>query len=236
MKALTYTAILGIATLYAFGVTATGVPKLKVTADGLDAKGYILPEFAFCVADAKTHVTEGNNMSIGLSWSKGPAATKSYAIIAVDTDVPANFDDAGKEGKTLPADMPRKNFYHWVLLDIPPSITSIPVHADSHTVSKHGKSDIETPFGKRGVNDYAGYFEDNPERKGVYAGYDGPCPPWNDALVHHYHFKVFALDVPSLGISGTAATGDASLKAMENHILAEGETVGKYTLSPRAKK
>jgi hypothetical protein len=236
MKSLIYTAIFAFATLYAAGVSAVDPHKLKVTADGLNAKGYISPEFAFCVPDAKSHMKEGNNMSIGLSWSQGPAATKSYAIIAVDPDVPVNFDDAGKEGKTLSADMPRRNFYHWVLLDIPASITSIPVHADSHTISKHGKSDIETPFGKRGVNDYAGYFAGSPEHKGTYAGYDGPCPPWNDARIHHYHFKVFALDIPSLGISGTEATGDKSLKTMEKHILAQGEIIGKYTLNPTIKK
>ncbi len=236
MKALIYTAMLAFATLYAAGVCASDSHKLKVSAEGFSTKGYITPEFAFCVSDAKAHMKEGNNMSIGLSWSQGPAATKSYAIIAVDADVPTDFTNAGKEGKTLPADMPRRNFYHWVLLDIPASINSIPVHADSHTISRHGKSDIETPFGKRGVNDYAGYFADNPERKGIYTGYDGPCPPWNDALIHHYHFKVFALDIPSLGISGTAATGDAALKAMASHILAQGEVIGKYTLNPQAKK
>ena len=33
---------------------------------------------------------------------------------------------------------------------------------------------------------------------GDYYGYDGPCPPWNDELVHRYVFTLYALDVPRL--------------------------------------
>jgi phosphatidylethanolamine-binding protein (PEBP) family uncharacterized protein len=31
-----------------------------------------------------------------------------------------------------------------------------------------------------------------------YGGYDAPCPPWNDARLHHYHFIVYAIDAPTL--------------------------------------
>ena len=37
---------------------------------------------------------------------------------------------------------------------------------------------------------------------GDYFGYDGPCPPWNDALVHRYVFTLYALDVATLGLQG----------------------------------
>jgi phosphatidylethanolamine-binding protein (PEBP) family uncharacterized protein len=71
--------------------------------------------------------------------------------------------------------------------------------------------------------------------KGDYGGYDGPCPPWNDSIVHHYHFTVHALDVESLGLSGHFG-GPEALKAMEGHVLARGEWVGTYTLNPALKK
>jgi phosphatidylethanolamine-binding protein (PEBP) family uncharacterized protein len=67
--------------------------------------------------------------------------------------------------------------------------------------------------------------------RGQYGGYDGPCPPWNDEIIHHYHFAVFALDIPSLGLSGTFG-GPEVLAAMKGHVLAEGEWIGTYTLNP----
>lgn len=235
MKRLIYTAILIIATLYVQAAAAQGKPSLTVKAEGIGKDGYIDPQFAFCIHDIKTHVKEGLDKSIGLSWSKGPEGTKSYAIIAVDTDVPTIFNDAGKEGKTISAKLKRKDFYHWILFDIPATKTMIPAYADSQAIAKNGKAETGTPYGIRGVNDYAPYFAANPERKGVYAGYDGPCPPWNDELIHHYHFKVFAIDVASLGLSGKQVNGQAAMAAIKEHALAEGEVVGKYTLNPNIK-
>jgi Raf kinase inhibitor-like YbhB/YbcL family protein len=227
-------AILAVSTVLATSAAlahAADVPALKVKADGIDPDGIISPYYAFCIPAKTGHVKPGPNRSIGLSWLKGPQGTKSYAIIGVDTDVPTVFDDAGKEGKTLPADMKRRNFYHWVLYDIPARTQQIPANTDSVTVSPHGKARLEVPYGKRGVNDYAAYFASNPEHQGVYAGYDGPCPPWNDERVHHYHFRVYALDVSSLDIKD-APTGPQLEEAIHEHILAEGEAVGTYTLNP----
>jgi len=52
-------------------------------------------------------------------------------------------------------------------------------------------------------------------------GYSAPCPPGG---THHYRFHVFALDT-KLGHVGTR---DELLKAIEGHVLAEGELVGTY--------
>ena len=55
------------------------------------------------------------------------------------------------------------------------------------------------------------------------SGYTGPCPP---SGVHHYHFMVYALDT-RLDLSGE--TGKDTLeKAMQGHILAQGDLVGLY--------
>ncbi len=156
----------------------------------------------------------GGNISPGISWSGGPNGIKSYAIIVVDPDVPASFDLANKSDKIIPADYPRRDFYHWVLVDIPPGITSLPEGKNSRGVApqKAGK----TEYGVDGQNDYPN------------GGYDGPCPPWNDERIHHYHFTVYALDVTTLGLSGNF-TGKQANEAMEKHILAKGEVVGTYT-------
>ena len=84
-----------------------------------------------------------------------------------------------------------------------------------------------------GINDYTGWFAGDPEMSGNYGGYDGPCPPWNDELVHLYHFTIYALDVASLGLAG-AFGGQEALKAMEGHILAQARCSGTYTINPDA--
>ena len=83
----------------------------------------------------------------------------------------------------------------------------------------------------RGINNYTDWFASDERMKGDYGGYDGPCPPWNDELVHHYHFTVYALDVPSLRLEG-AFNGPAALRALHSHILAKGSWMGTYTLNP----
>jgi len=197
-------------------------PVLSVYVGGL-RDGAIPPKLVYCQADASSHTKDGGNRSPDIRWTKGPAGTKSYAIIAVDPDVPTVFTDANQAGRTIPAALPRQSFYHWVLLDIPSNITSLPEGVDSSGVSKQGKPVGSFAYGVRGVNDY-GKFHINGDTHG---GYDGPCPPWNDEIVHHYHFKVFALDVPALHLE--APDGPTAIAAMAGHVLAEGEAVGTYT-------
>jgi Raf kinase inhibitor-like YbhB/YbcL family protein len=214
---------------------AAGASPLSVTVEGITPGGAIPREFAFCVSAAQGHVTFGPNKSPAIMWSKGPMGTASYAIITADPDVPSSFDSANKEGQTIPATLRRIDFYHWILVDIPASMAGLPVGADSDGVSPHGKKPGPTPNGVRGVNDFGPAFSADTTMAGAYGGYDGPCPPWNDTIVHHYHFVVYALDVPHLGLSGKF-TGPQALKAMQPHILAKGEVVGIYTTNPDVAK
>ena len=71
--------------------------------------------------------------------------------------------------------------------------------------------------------------------KGTYFGYDGPAPPWNDSLVHHYTFTLYAVDVPKLAVEGEL-TGAAVRKALEGHVLAEAKIGGTYTLNPQLRE
>lgn len=230
MKKLIYTAILGIATLYASEVYA--LSGLSVVSSSIGKDGMIAPIYAFCALNFDAQVDNGVDRSVGLAWSPGPEGTKSYVVIAVDTDVPTDFTYANRLDRTLPASMKRQEFYHWVLYDIPPSITAIPAGADSRRFEIRGKFEPKTPYGTRGVNDYAAYFKNDKNRSGSYMGYDGPCPPSNDELMHHYHFRVFALNVKSLGLSTMPPSdGRAVMVALKDHVLAWGEVVGKFTLN-----
>lgn len=205
---------------------------LTVTIDDWP-NGQAIPErCAFCAPADKGHATMGRNQSPTIRWSGAPAATRSFAIVCHDPDVPSKPDNVNKEGVTVPADLPRIDFYHWVLVDIPALVTEIPGGAESDGVVAGGKPPERTDFGVRGLNSYTEWFASDEKMKGDYAGYDGPCPPWNDERVHHYHFTVYALDVPSLGLKGRFGGAEA-LEAMEGHVLAKGEWVGTYTLNAR---
>ena len=63
-------------------------------------------------------------------------------------------------------------------------------------------------------DDFSGWFAHDKDMSGTWFGYDGPCPPWNDELAHHYEFTVRALDVPTLGLTGAFTLGDVE-RAME---------------------
>jgi len=71
------------------------------------------------VIDPATHVTLSANKNPHLAWSGVPAATKSLVLVVHDPDVPSRGDDVNQEGKTVPADLPRVDFFHWTLVDIP---------------------------------------------------------------------------------------------------------------------
>jgi len=64
---------------------------------------------------------------------------------------------------------------------------------------------------------------------GRYFGYDGPYPPPHDLRTHRYFFRLFALDVPTLGLPEAFTAGDA-LRAMQGHVLAEAALYGTYSL------
>jgi Raf kinase inhibitor-like YbhB/YbcL family protein len=135
------------------------------------------------------HTCEGSDVSPALAWSGAPAVTKSYALVVDDPDAP---DPAA----------PKMTWVHWVLYDIPPSVTSL----DEGAPTPSGAHD--------GMNDWKA------------SGYRGPCPPIGR---HRYVHKVYALDavLPDLGSPNKAALE----RAMKGHILAQATLVGTYQKS-----
>ena len=206
---------------------------MKLTSHSFAEGARIPGEFAFCMIDAKTHVALSANRNPHLAWSDAPPATKSFALICHDPDVPSRGDDVNQEDREVPATLPRVDFFHWLLIDIPASVHEIAAGSHSDGVSARGKSGPAAPNGWRhGINDYTGWFAGDKDMGGTYYGYDGPCPPWNDSLVHRYVFTVYALDVAKLDVSGDL-TGANLRRALQGHVLAQASTGGTYTLNPR---
>lgn len=174
------------------------------------------------------------NRNPQLSWAGAPEGTKSYALICHDPDVPSVGDDVNQEGKSVPHDLPRVDFFHWVLVNIPASVTGIDAGAHSQAVTARGKDPGAAPegHGTQGINDYTGWFAGDADMKGDYGGYDGPCPPWNDERLHHYHFTIYALDVERVDLSGSFG-GKQAREAIEGHVLDKATWIGTYTLNPK---
>ncbi len=190
-------------------------------------------EFAFCLPDADTHVRLAPNRNPHLAWSGVPDGTKSLAIIIHDRDVPTKPDDVNQEDREVPADLARADFFHWTLIDVSPETTEIERGTFADGVVPRGKDAGDTPpWTRHGLNDYTGWFAEDPDMGGDYYGYDGPCPPWNDSLVHHYVFSIFALDTERLDLS-EGFDGTAVRSALEDHVLESAQLIGTYTLNPR---
>ena len=158
--------------------------------------------------------------------------TKSLVLICHDPDVPCVPDDVNKDGRTIPASLPRIDFYHWLLVDLDPHSGAIKEGEFSNGVTPRGKSGPHGPRGTRqGVNDYTAWFAATGEMKGDYYGYDGPCPPWNDSIVHHYVFTLYAVDLERLPVTGTFRGADV-VNALRGHVLEEAKLTGLYSLNP----
>jgi hypothetical protein len=192
-------------------------------------------EFAFCAPDPAQHVRLSRNRNPHLRWTGVPSTAKSLVLLCVDVDVPTRADDVNKEGRIVPADLPRTSFWHWAMVDIPPSVSEIPAGLASDGVSARGKREPHGPRGSRqGLNDYTLWFAGDQDMDGQYFGYDGPCPPWNDTLLHHYHFTLYATDLARCPVEG-AFTGQQVMDVIAQHVLAEARLTGTYSLNPVVK-
>ena len=101
-------------------------------------------------------------------------------------------------------DAPMGTWVHWVLYDLPPGTTELPENVEKSQYLPNGA--------KQGINDFRRL------------GYGGPCPP--PGKPHRYYFKLYALD-KMLDLKPGATKNDV-LKAMQGHVLAEGQLMGTY--------
>ncbi len=181
----------GVALLWlavSFGAALAGCRGLHKTPTPSPGSGLAVASAAFVDGGAipSEYTCDGAGISPPLSWSVTPRGTVAYAVIMQDPDAPGG------------------TFTHWLLLDLPANVTSLP----------QGVPAGERPAvgGVQARND-----------AGV-AGYSGPCPPAGPA--HHYRFTVYALDRP-LGLVPVPSKSTA-LNAMQGHILSQGTLAGTY--------
>jgi hypothetical protein len=126
----------------------------------------------------KKHTGEGEDVSPPLSWSGAPKDTKSFALVVHDPDAPLLTTQA-------------YGFVHWVLYNIPRSVTKLAEGDKGHT---SGMSSLGKP------------------------GYGGPMPPEKHG-VHHYYFWLLALEAdlklpPGLTMQDLFAAVEPSLLGM----------------------
>jgi Raf kinase inhibitor-like YbhB/YbcL family protein len=144
------------------------------------------PAFTEGAAIPQKYTCDAEDLSPPLKWGGLPEGTQSLAIICDDPDAPM------------------RTWVHWVIYDIPASVTELDEGVP--------KTDVIPKGAKQGVTDF---------KK---TGYGGPCPPPGKA--HRYFFKIYALDA-QLNLEPRAKKKDV-LKAMEGHVLGEGELMGTY--------
>lgn len=204
---------------------------MHLRSDSFRPYDFLDPRLAFGAIPAEGRFSFGGNRNPHLAWSGAPEGTRSFALICHDPEVPSRGDDVNQEGRSVPLDLPRVDFFHWVLANLPASISEIAEGAFAAGITPKGKgADHPAGGGQNGINDYTGWFAGDPDMGGDYHGYDGPCPPWNDTRVHGYYFTVFAVDVPTLALPARF-TGHDLRAALRGHVLAQSTLVGLYTMN-----
>ncbi len=190
-------------------------------------------ELSFARVDATLHVALAPNRAPHLARWDAPEGTRSFVGVCHDFDAPSVPDDVNHPDREVPASLARVAFFHWVLVDLPPAVVSIAAGEYSDQVVPEGKPGPEVRHGARhGLDDCTAWFAQDHGMAGEYFGCDGPCPPWNDALIHPGRFAVHALGVERLPIGGRF-TGAQVRAAMQGHVLARATVTGRCTLNPR---
>ena len=149
---------------------------MQLTSDAFDQGGAI----------PSKHTGEGEDVSPALAWSNAPAEAKAYAVVCHDPDAPL-VSANGTYG-----------FVHWVLYNIPGSVTRLAEGDSGYTSGQSG-------FGK--------------------AGYGGPMPP-NGHGMHNYFFWVLALNDDTQLEEGLSLW--ELLAKVEPNLIAMNRLVGTY--------
>ena len=206
-----------------------------LTSDSFIDKGAIPGRCAFAVPDAAARIKLSDNRNPHFAWKDLPAGTKSLALVCRDGDVPSRGDDVNKPDRQVPADLPRVDFFHWLLVDLKPEAGPVREGEFSSGVTAGGKNGPAAARGTRhGLNDYTAWFAGDKDMAGDYFGYDGPCPPWNDSIVHHYVFTLYALGAERCPVEGNFRGTDL-LEAIRPHVLGSAKMTGTYSLNPAVK-
>ncbi len=144
------------------------------------------------------------------AFQEGQPIPKRYTCDGLDISPPLLWKSVPEGTRSFvlimdDPDAPIGTFTHWIIYDIPAGVNEL-----GEGVPK--ADSVESA--KQGVNDFG------------YVGYGGPCPPKGHGF-HRYYFRVYALDVESLGLTPKATRRQVE-ERMRGHILGEGSVMGKY--------
>lgn len=139
------------------------------------------------------------------AFTNGQIIPRKYIRDGDNLSPPLRWEGAPRETKSYlliveDPDAPGGAFRHWALFDIDPSC--------DHLVEATGRG------AGHGVNDFGRI------------GYDGPQPPRGHGP-HHYHFRLAALDIASLGL-GDGAGVERIRERAQGHIIDEAELIGVF--------
>lgn len=142
------------------------------------------------------------------AFEEGGMIPKQYTCDGKDISPRLKWSGVPDSAKSLALicddpDAPMGTWVHWVLYNLPADLKELPEAVPADKVLEKG--------GVHGKNDFRKF------------GYGGPCPPGG---THRYYFKLYALDT-GLDLAPGATKTDL-LKAMQDHILAQGQLMGKY--------
>ena len=144
-------------------------------------------------------------------FKEGELISRKYTCDNLDISPPLEWSKVPEGTKTFAIicddpDAPMGTYVHWVIFNIPTNVLNLPENMPKQEVLKNGTRQGKNDFGK--------------------IGYGGPCPPGG---THRYYFKIYALDKELDSKPGI--NKKELLKAMEGHILAEGQLMGRYKRS-----
>jgi len=142
------------------------------------------------------------------AFSEGEMIPTRYTCDGPDVSPDLSWSGVPETAKSLALicddpDAPMGTWVHWVLFNIPSRASGLPAEVPPDAALENGAGHGTNDFGR--------------------LGYGGPCPPGG---THRYFFKLYALDTELNLDSGV--TKDQLLEAMQGHILAEGQLMGKY--------
>lgn len=206
---------------------------MKLASRSFRNGGVIPGRCAFAVKAPLGHLRLSQNLNPELHWREVPAAARSLTLLVTDGDAPSPKPaTVNTEGAVLAPGLPRGEFVHWVMVDIPPDVDGVAEGACGSGITPGGKRCPEGPQGSRqGINDYTGWFAGDADMAGPYFGYDGPCPPWNDSIPHHYRFELLAVDLERCPVDGEFTAAQVR-QALAGHVLASAVISGRYALNP----
>ena len=140
------------------------------------------------------------------AFAAGERIADRYTCTGEDVSPPVQWStppEGTKSMAVLMDDPDANNFGHWLVYNLPGNTTAVPEALPKTPELADGSRQGETSFGE--------------------VGYGGPCPP---SGTHHYVFHVYALDT-MLSLPAGASKDDL-LRAMQDHVLAQGELIAVY--------